>query len=54
MNAERAIQLLRLLVDDMLVGESLFNVIEKLLDIGFTKEELCQYLYFNEDDVEIS
>ena len=53
MNKERAKELLNLIISEMLVGNSVFDVIEQLLEIGFTKKELVEEFNFNQNDVDI-
>lgn len=37
----------------MLVGEKISNVVEKLLELGFTAEELINEFSFSEEDVNL-
>lgn len=52
MNEERALELLNLLVHDMIEREDhyIYNVIQNLLDLGFTRKELLS-LSFQEADI---
>ena len=52
MNEERILELLNLLVNDMIEGEGhhIHNVIQNLLDLGFTRKELLA-LSFQEADI---
>lgn len=53
MELERAKELVNILIEDMLVGEKISNVIEKLLELGFTAEELVNEFSFSEEDVNL-
>ena len=53
MELERAKELVNILIEDMLVGEKISNVIEKLLEHGFTAEELVNEFSFSEEDVNL-
>lgn len=53
MELERAKELVNILIEDMLVGEKISNVIEKLLELGFTAEELINEFSFSEEDVNL-
>lgn len=44
-------ELLNNVINHLSVGESNSNLIDKLLDIGFTKEELVEHFNFNKEDV---
>lgn len=52
MTGERAFSLLNTLVDSMCVGGRTFDVIENLLQMGFSEDELVE-LDFQRSDVEI-
>lgn len=49
MNKEKAIELLHSVVEYMLVGEKISNVIKQLKDIGFSNEDLSHF--FDEEDI---
>lgn len=51
MDKERAMELLNLVVEYMLVGESISNTTEQLINIDFTEEELINEFNFDEEDV---
>lgn len=51
MNIERAMELLNAVVDDMFVAEKCSTVIEKLMDLGFTADELVEDFGFSLTDV---
>lgn len=53
MELERAKELVNILIEYMLVGEKISNVIEKLLELGFTAEELINEFSFSEEDVNL-
>lgn len=53
MKLERAKELVNILIEYMLVGEKISNVIEKLLELGFTAEELINEFSFSEEDVNL-
>lgn len=53
MELKRAKELVNILIEDMLVGEKISNVIEKLLELGFTAEELVNEFSFSEEDVNL-
>ena len=53
MELERAKELVNILIEYMLVGEKISNVIEKLLELGFTAEELVNEFSFSEEDVNL-
>lgn len=53
MELERAKELVNILIENMLVGEKIPNVIEKLLELGFTAEELINEFSFSEEDVNL-
>ena len=53
MELERAKELVNILIEYMLVGEKISNVIEKLLELGFTAEELINDFSFSEEDVNL-
>ena len=52
MDLKRAKELLKAMIDDLHIAECNDTVIEKLLNIGFTKEELINEFDYCEDDVE--
>ena len=52
MDLKRAKELLKAMIDDLHIAERNDTVIEKLLNIGFTKEELINEFDYCEDDVE--
>ena len=51
MPIDRAIELLNIMIDHLSVAERNDNVIKKLLNIGFTEEELINEFNFCEDEV---
>ena len=52
MNKERAMELLNAIISSMSVENTHFDVIEYLLGVGFTKEELVDDFRFKNSDVE--
>lgn len=51
MDAERAKFLINNMIEYFLIGEKISNVIRKLLELGFTAEELVNEFNFSTDDV---
>lgn len=51
MTQERCMKLLNAMIDNLSVAERNNDVIQKLLNIGFTEEELINEFNFCEDDV---
>lgn len=52
MSHDRAMELLNAMINNLSVAERNNDVIEKLLNIGFTEEELINEFNFCRDDVE--
>lgn len=51
MDLDRAKELLNALIEKALVGDSIYSVIQDLLHVGFTEDELVNEFGFDDDDV---
>ena len=51
MSLDRAMELINAMIDNLSVAERNNDIIQKLLNIGFTEEELINEFNFCEDDV---
>ena len=50
MDKNRMMELLNEIVNYVQIGKDVPEIIDKLLDMGFTKEELIEYLDYDECD----
>ena len=50
MDKNRMMELLNEIVNYVQIGKDIPEIIDKLLDMGFTKEELIEYFDFDECD----